>query len=93
MVTMGGWKPQSNHGRVSLLAKNVLPLINKMFIPQIQILLLIPQQQKRTALHEAKYWLPCYYLWKHTCQNLVMGFMNFSLKYNTGKNNIVMPIL
>ena len=34
-----------------------------------------------------------YYLWKHTCQNLVMGFMNFSLKYNTGKKNIVMTIL
>ena len=30
---------------------------------------------------------------KHTCQNLVMGFMNFSLKYNTGKKNIVMTIL
>ena len=52
------------HGRegISLLTKNVLRLINKMFIPQIQILLLIPQQQKRTALHEAKYWLPCYVL-------------------------------
>ena len=24
---------------------------------------------------------------------LVMGFMNFSLKYNTGKKNIVMTIL
>ena len=21
-----------------------------------------------------------YYLWKHTCQDLVMGFMNFSFK-------------
>ena len=49
-------------------------------------------QHKKTALHEAN-WLPCYYLWKHTCHNLVMGFMNFSLKYNTGTKNIVMTIL
>ena len=26
-------------------------------------------------------------------KNWVMGFMNFSLKYNTGKKNIVMTIL
>ena len=25
--------------------------------------------------------------------NLVMGFMNFSLKYNTGKKNFMMTIL
>ena len=29
----------------------------------------------------------------HAKINLVMGFMNFSLKYNTGKKNIVMTIL